>query len=74
MISRKTLLIHNVLIYKFISEVKRRTFGLDLWADLNITGWLRGNVWTNAQPQLSFSKQEEEKGEQNFRKTRSYQK
>ncbi|MDA9717273.1 TIGR04372 family glycosyltransferase [Candidatus Pelagibacter sp.] len=64
MISRKTLLIHNVLIYNFISEVKRRTFGSDLWVDLNITGWLRGNVWTNSQPQLSFSKQEEEKGKQ----------
>ena len=61
MISRKTLLIHNIFIYNLLNQIKRQTLDSNLWIDLNITGWLRSG-WTKAKPQLSFTKKEEEKG------------
>ena len=63
MISRKAFLIHNIPVYNFINEIKKMTLDSNLWIDLNITGWLRGKDWTGAKPQLSFSLDEEKKGE-----------
>ena len=63
MISRRAFLIHNITIYNYLNEIKKMTQDSDLWIDLNITGWLRGKDWTEAKPQLSFTLEEEKKGE-----------
>ena len=63
MISRKTFIIHNIPFYNFLNEIKKMTLDSNLWIDLNITGWLRGKSWTGAKPQLSFSSNEEKRGE-----------
>ena len=63
MISRRAFLIHNITIYNYLNEIKKMTQDSDLWIDLNITGWLRGKEWTEAKPQLSFTLEEEKKGE-----------
>ncbi len=62
MISRKTILIKNDLIFNIFSRCKKLTTDSDIWVDLNITGWLR-DEWIDGKPQLNFSNEEEEKGE-----------
>ena len=63
MISRKVFLIRNQVLYNFFNKIKKISLDSDIWIDLNITGWLRGNDWTGATPQLKFTDEEIKKGE-----------
>ena len=62
MISRKVFLIENQAMYNIFNKIKKATLDSNIWIDLNVTGWLRGNDWAGAKPQLKFTSEEDAKG------------
>ena len=62
MFKKKTKIIQKDSFYKFLNKIKCKKPYDKIWIDLNMTGWLRGYEWYVPGPQLSFTREETERG------------